>query len=500
MQDECTIYQELNSCEEGIFLLGFSADWWWEIYVNGKLCFSAMNEEGNLYGEICAANHSMLVHLHKGKNLLAVRIIRGLSSWEFSCEGLSGTPILAKVMLGPWLCSPDSGSISIRFLTGSDIAAGVEYRKKGDSNWKVRWHSQCGQQIRSDNHLVQLNNLCQGVEYDYRIIMRAPNTPGHIVYDDTIYSFYVPETSCEKVSFLFTADLQFSPEMQEQYIKTMFDAADFRTADFFVLGGDMCEYQNIRTDLIEGMIQCMIEHEATRKPLVFVRGNHELRGREAWKFHDFFALPNGRTYGIFRFGSTAFLIIDSWEDKPFSSKVNYTKYNLDEEFLQEEKAYLDNALQQPAWKNAIRRIVLAHGAVYSSNDSIGWMSSGLRDMTDGWFHGLKPLYRLDLWLSGHTHIHLRSIPRTDILAAPQQPPIPFRSGENDVYPVLTVGGPTEESCIQASIYRVDVEYDRMTVKAFDQNGKIIDHVIYNNDGSVQELLEIPHFHISGKEG
>ena len=80
--DECIVYNlfELKeACELGF---GAGADWWMEVYLNGKKIFSTV-PKGNEIGLCSDDNHVFSGKGRKGKNLLAVTVRRGDGSWSF---------------------------------------------------------------------------------------------------------------------------------------------------------------------------------------------------------------------------------------------------------------------------------------------------------------------------------------------------------------------------------------------------------------------------------
>jgi len=80
--DECMIFNEFELGKAGELGFGAGADWWFEVYLNGKEIFSTL-PRGNVSSQISAGNHTFSGKGRKGRNLLAVRVRRGNSSWGF---------------------------------------------------------------------------------------------------------------------------------------------------------------------------------------------------------------------------------------------------------------------------------------------------------------------------------------------------------------------------------------------------------------------------------
>lgn len=492
---EAVLYQEFESEKEGVAQLGVGCDWWCEVFCNGVLCCSTFSA-GNGSGAFSPENNPFFLPVRRGRNLLAIRVRRGSHSWSFAFGTVAfRLPDLPVIQYGPWLGNPDSGSMSIRFVTAGNIGAGVEFRKHGEKNRTLLWDHIHGQIRRRRFHVLHLAGLECGASYDYRIVLIDPQMPEKRVEDDEWHSFHIPEAECGKFSFFYTADLQFPLERQTAVLDSLLKAADGGSCDFFVFGGDIgSSFESAA--LFRGAISRICAFGGAERPLVTVRGNHELRGEEADRYLDYFGDRNGLSYGVFRFGDTAFLILDCWEDKPAESKdAGYCKYNLDGLFLQEEKEFLARALSSEKWVSAKRRIVLSHGAPYSHFDSCMTMPFVLQEMTDPYFAGKDPLFRLNLWLAGHTHRYSRSIPGTAVIAAPVLPKIPHKDGRDYCYPVFTVAGPDAEQPMQASAFRVDAEPGKLVVSAFSPDGVCFEKIELADDGGLSEQISLPHFEV-----
>jgi calcineurin-like phosphoesterase len=488
---EAILYQDFTSDKDGIAQLGIGCDWWCEVYVNGELCFSTM-EKGNQNGNYAPDNHVFFIPVRKGKNLLAVRVKRGSYTWTFAFGKVPFKSVdLPEIETGPWLSDPDENTICICFTTLGKIGSAVEYRRKGGKERRMIWNHRLGQILRRKFHAVRLENLEPGTEYEYRVILIDPENPQKTVPASEWFSFRLPKRADAEYSFFLTADLQLLPELQRKTLKELLSAANGKNCDFFVLNGDMGNsFDSDR--LIADPIGVLCEHGAAEKPVVMVRGNHEFNGEKADQFLDYFANRAGLSYGLFRFGDTAFLFLDSWSGHRPKNKTRY-EYSLTDTFYDLQKKYILKALKSERWIKAKRRIVFAHSATYSHPDNE--MCRFMRDLTDFELGGLKPRTRLNLWFAAHTHLYTRSIPGTNKIAAQIQPLGRIVSGKNYIYPVLTVAGPIAKKTFQASAFRVDAKTDSLVVSAFTQDGICFEKVEYFNDGKVVELLSLPKFEI-----
>ena len=491
MGDEAVLYNRFFAPSDGIGLIGIGTDWWFDARVNGQLCGSTW-KTGNEEIIYDPENHPFYIPVKKGENLLTVRVRRGASSWCFTCAPLSFRMIpYPAVLQGPWLTHPDADGISIRFFTAGKIAAGVDYRRTGTKTWKTVWDHAHGQIRRAEFHAVHLSGLRGEASYEYRIVMLDPADLKNKVYSPT-RKFRLPGRRKEKFSFFFTADLQFPVEKQHKILRSLFGAAQAETCDFIVFGGDIGMTFSMKqmTDFYLPEIGAMNDGTI---PLVPIRGNHELRGDDTELMPEYFAGPNGLTCGIFRYGDTAFLILDCLGDhQPGTSQ--YSMRDLDTVFFESQKSYLENVLRLGKWTGARRRIVLSHSAPYSHADKRQTITANLKTLTDPWFAGKNPLYKVDLWLTGHVHRYMRSIPGTDEVAAEQKPKdAPVADGRDYIFPVLTVAGPNQSGLMEASAFRIDADRDKLLIRAFSPNGKCFEQVEIAPDGAMKEIISLPHF-------
>ncbi len=488
---EGVLYADFATEGEGDLCVGLGCNWCMETYCDGKLIISTY-ESGNGQTYVFPNNHRVIYHTTSGNHLLAIRVKRGEDNWNFACGYLTpDVPPEPELEYGPWLTNPDSGAMTVAFSCKSPLAGCISYRKAGDSEWTSKWNIRQGQCLRRTYHAIRLENLIPGAEYEYRILTLHPDKFLEVQLGPT-HHFTAPDSTRQTYSFFFTADLQFPLDKQHEIFGKMLTASDAASCDMFILAGDVnSSFQP--HNVIAGPFAQLCEYGADSKPIIYVRGNHEMRGNYGDQFLDFFATAIGTTYDILRLGDTAFLLLDSWEDKPAKTPGHtYCQWNLDELFIQQETEWLKSAMQASKWTSAKRKIVICHGAAYSHHDGCHTIPFVLQKMTDPYFEGLNPLHRLNMWLTGHVHHHMRSIPGTDEIASESEPRLPFKGGKSYVYPVLTVGGPSARR-IQASCFRVDADKDGFRVKSYDDQGELLEDVRYENDGTCTEFKSFPHF-------
>ncbi len=76
------IYLELTASEAGSYTLGFAADWWMRVWIDGaEVCDTTGT--GNAAHPFAGGNHPVQVELAAGRHLLAARCVRGVHSGLF---------------------------------------------------------------------------------------------------------------------------------------------------------------------------------------------------------------------------------------------------------------------------------------------------------------------------------------------------------------------------------------------------------------------------------
>lgn len=96
-KDAAIAFAMVNSPVEQEVEIGASADWWMAWYVNGKEIYSTL-ARGNK-GPVEITTHRFPIKLRKGSNIVAARVLSGISSWKLT----SGGPAEVAAALNPAL-------------------------------------------------------------------------------------------------------------------------------------------------------------------------------------------------------------------------------------------------------------------------------------------------------------------------------------------------------------------------------------------------------------
>jgi predicted phosphodiesterase len=398
---------------------------------------------------------------------------------------------------GPWLTNPDVGGITIGFATASPCAAAIEYRLDGQPQWRKIHQSEGGLLVRSETrHIFHINGLVPGGRYEYKATAFSLDSDETDVRTGAFTAF---DSSRRDYSFLVMADFQFPIEKRKALLRKYFELASARECDFVVCLGDMLDgIGDFETDVLRGVIDLLDEAGYLAKPVVFIRGNHELRGKAAWEWERWFASPQGNCYSLFRQGNAAFLALDSWADEPADSAPAF-RLNQDEKFLADEKAFLRNAVEDSDFQSADFKILMAHGASHSHIDQFRFLNPNMRNLTDEFFGGLNPQIPLHAWICGHIHHYIRTVPGKPECASISPPPQPVVTPDNYTYPVLTTDGPVvmahivPPSGIQTSVFLVNVHENELDIKAISEERGLIDHFAISKGREITEKMEIAYY-------
>lgn len=299
----------------------------------------------------------------------------------------------------PYLHASEPEHMYVRWITGKQTYSWVEYGEGDNLNMKA--HAVTDGLVNANNriHEVKLSPLKPGATYKYRVASKEINdfqpyklTYGETVYSD-VYSFTTLNHAAKEVQWLILNDIHDRPKSFEQLIKINGDAP----YDYVFLNGDMFDYQTDEQQIIDHLITPCTGSFASQKPMLFVRGNHETRGKYARQLKDYFSYPKGQ-YFSFQLGPVFAIALDTGEDKEDTHPVYAGIVDFDHYRLQQ-ATWLEQQMQSKAYRNARFRVVMMHIPPFYSGDAHGVMHC--REV----FSPLFDKYKVDLVIAGHTHTY-----------------------------------------------------------------------------------------------
>ncbi len=140
---------------------------------------------------------------------------------------------------------------------------------------------------------------------------------------------------------------------------------------------------------------------ASRWPLAYARGNHDVRGPAARELARFTGTPADRFYYAFRSGPLAALVLDTGEDKPddhpvFGGLAGFAAMR------ERQTRWLAEAIRAPWFAAAPHKVLFCHIPLWWSDESDrgAWVYSKV--CREAWLPLLKAA-GVKLVVSGHTH-------------------------------------------------------------------------------------------------
>lgn len=298
----------------------------------------------------------------------------------------------------PYLQNPTNRGITISWLTNSKVYSWVEYGTHPDSLTNKAERLVDGQSFcYNTTHHVRLKDLNPEKRYYYRVASREITTYeaykkefGETAYSE-IYSYKPVAEDSKNFSAVVFNDLHKS----EQTLARLTEQIDLNQVDLIFFNGDCIDDPKDETSVVKFMNFAHDKLKASSIPVVYIRGNHEIRNAYSIQLRDLIDYIGGNTsYGAFTFGNTRFVMLDCGEDKPDDHWVYYG-LNSFEDFRNEQTTFLKNEIKCKEHKSAEKRILLHHIPIYGFNDKY----LPCRDL----WNPVLSKSKFDIALNAHTH-------------------------------------------------------------------------------------------------
>ncbi len=165
---------------------------------------------------------------------------------------------------------------------------------------------------------------------------------------------------------------------------------------------------------------------AAERPVIYLRGNHEIRGAYSRQWPSVVSNPGGKQYFTMNRGPVHFVFMDCGEDKP-DLHWAYSGLNDFEGFHREQAIWLEKEIETPEFKKARYRVLVHHIPIYGLNPK----------SHNPWKSLWGPIMnRAGFDLSIHGHLHRACLVHPPMTAG------------NHNFPVVIGGGPSmENGCV-----------------------------------------------------
>lgn len=349
----------------------------------------------------------------------------------------------------PYLQNPTNNGITVSWLTNVPVYSWVEYGFAPD---KLEYKAETivdGQiMANNDKHHIRLMDLKPATRYYYRVNSREitlyeayKKEFGETAVSE-IYSFTTPPTTTKSSDFtaIIFNDLHKQKPVIDAFSKLIKDM-DYQ---FIVFNGDVIDDPKDEEEAVSYLSYACEMLGAESAPLIFLRGNHEIRNAYSVRLRDLIQYVGGEnSYGSFDWGDTRFVTLDCGEDKPDTTWVYYGLNNF-ESFRKDQVDFLKKELAGKSFKKAKKRVLIHHIPIYGGNVD---KYNPCREL----WHPLLSKAPFNICINGHTH-------RYQFLE---------KGEDSNNFPVVIGGGPRLES---ATLLILKKEGNDLTLIVKDTEG------------------------------
>jgi acid phosphatase type 7 len=352
------------------------------------------------------------------------------------------------IVHGPYLQLATEESVTVVWHTNRPGVSRVEYGSTAALGHQAV--SSLHGLIANDrtSHVVRLTGLKPGTTYHYRVVTRefVGYEKQHIVkWGETVTGETLSVRTLDRAAGTFTFAVVSDIHENAARLDTLLSRLDWASVPFVIFNGDMVnDFMNVDQPFT-GFVDAAVGRFARRIPFVYVRGNHDVRGRYARRLADYFPTLGGKAYYSFDHGGIHLIVLDSGEDKVDSHEY-YNGLVAFDDYRKEQAAWLEQDLRSDAARRARFRVIISH---IPPRGADGYSIEQVRTRWEAAANAGK----VNLWFSGHTH----RFARLD--------PTPGRNGYR-----LIIGAPD-------TLIRVDVTPSALTTTVTREDGSVVDSSI-----------------------
>ena len=349
------------------------------------------------------------------------------------------------VTQGPYLVASSDMSTTIVWLTDTPSHAKVKFGRgaglAADGLTMTAEPQQDGLVPVGLRHVVHLRGLEPGATYSYQVVstrvvkLKAYWPDKGLSTESPVYRFTTLDPRRPTASFSVVTDTH----EDIPRIRALNKIIDWASTEFLVHTGDAFHWIDSEEQLFRNWLEPTTAGLANTKPLMYARGNHELRGPFARQLFDYVPNIDGRFYFARDAGPVHLLVLDTGEDKPDDTNV-YADLNRTIPYRAAELAWLREHLRTaPRVRSAPFRVVVMH------QPSWGWLADG----NAAWIDAANGA-GVDLVIAGHRH---------RFSYTPPGPDVPHK------YHLLVVG--------QDQVARVSATTTELRVEVVGTDGKVV---------------------------
>lgn len=346
----------------------------------------------------------------------------------------------------PYLQNLTGNGITISWLTNVPVHSWVEYGINGNLDNRMDIYLDGQMMMNNLLHRFRLENLKPGETYSYRVSSREVclyeayrKEFGETAISET-YTFRVPKENETNFTAVIFNDLHQRRATIDQ-LSNLISDIDY---DFVIFNGDNIDDPRNESQAVSTLTYLNEKVGAENIPVIFLRGNHEIRNAYSIGLRDLLDYINDKTYGSFNWGDTRFVILDCGEDKD-DSHPEYSGMNDFTGLRKEQAQFLKEELKSHKFKAAEKRVLVHHIPIY------GLGKDSFNPSLAEWGDILKNA-KFNISIQGHMH-KFTYYPKNSI-------------GNN--YPVVIGGGNSVED---ATVMILEKKGEEMTLRVLNAHGE-----------------------------
>lgn len=254
-------------------------------------------------------------------------------------------------------------------------------------------------------HVVHLTGLEPGATYSYQVVstrvvkLKAYWPDKGLSTESPVYRFTTLDPRKPVVEFNVVTDTH----EDVRRIRALNKMIDWSSTDFLVHLGDAFHWIDSEEHLFRNWLEPTAAGLQHTTPMMYARGNHEMRGPFARRLLDYVPNVEGRFYFARDAGPVHLLVLDTGEDKPDDTNV-YAGLNRTIPYRAAELSWLRRHLDTaPRVRTAPFRVIVMHQPRW------GWLADG----NSAWIAAANT-GGVDLVIAGHTHRFSYTPPGPDV--------------------------------------------------------------------------------------
>lgn len=170
--------------------------------------------------------------------------------------------------------------------------------------------------------------------------------------------------------------------------------------DFLILNGDLPDSSD-EWRFFDVIYRISSEITKGEIPIVFARGNHDMRGHFAEHMMEYIPHENGKTYFTFRLGNIWGMVLDCGEDKPDTS-VEYGSTICCHAFRERQTEFIKEVIRQKEYKapGVKYKIIITHNPFTMPKPEYFYIE---KEIYAEWAKLLDEFIKPDVMIAGHEH-------------------------------------------------------------------------------------------------